>query len=133
MWPINRVWNEGTKNDVAETGSICSQSARLNEEDWTTDNARDGGTDYDDTTPTAEFTSPSSSGIYELLLNTDIVQTRIGATNQGDVCNPVTLSNTGLFVTYTGESGNPPQFYMEYTIDAVTGFWYHNKFIHTRD
>ena len=29
-------------------------------------------------------------------------------------------------------SGNKPYFYMEYTIDNVTGFWYHNKFIHTK-
>jgi len=44
-----------------------------------------------------------------------------------------TTSTTRQELTSNEETANNPYFYMEYIIDVVTGFWYHNKFIHTKD
>jgi hypothetical protein len=116
LWPILRQWNEGTQNGAGEVGSICAAAARFSQENWTTNNARNAGTDYDNTTATGSFTAPVGTGAYTVTLDNSIIQARVdGGTDYGDVCHNVTDTSSKSFRTETSESGNKPQLYIEYT------------------
>lgn len=124
---LKRNWNEGNKNaTAASTGEVTAASARHNEEAWTTTCARGAGTDYDDVAITASFTSPSSTGAYEIIMDTAIWQARVdGGTNYGDVCHPVSYTSSKGVRTETSESSNKPQLYIEYTEDVGSPHYYY--------
>jgi hypothetical protein len=120
LWPILRQWNEGTQNGAGEVGSICAAAARFSQENWTTNNARNAGTDYDNTTATGSFTAPVGTGAYTITLDNSIIQARVdGGTDYGDVCHNVTDTSSKSFRTETSESGNKPQLYIEYTEGGI--------------
>jgi hypothetical protein len=118
FWPILRAWVEGTKNGIAESGSICALAAKYTVTNWTSLNALGAGTDYDNTTPTADFNSPSSSGSYDIVCDNSIIQARLGIANEGDVIHRVGI-DANAFRTLTSEGATKPQFYYEYTEGSV--------------
>jgi hypothetical protein len=119
LLPILRDWNEGTLNGSTQTGSVCGLSARYLEEDWTTGNALDDGTDYDGTTPTASFTTPSATGPYDIVCNNSVIQARLGATNKGDVAHPDSFTSGKAIRSSSTEGSGTLQFYYEYTEGAA--------------
>jgi hypothetical protein len=114
--PVLRQWGEGNKSgSSASVGECSGNSARDSEESWTGVICTGSGTDYN-ATAAATFTSPASTGSFDVTLTNASVQAKIDGTNYGDVFR-VPLTNTGAYfrVDSSESVGTKPSFYMEYT------------------
>ena len=114
--PVLRAWNEGNKsNTTASTGEVTATSARHLQELWTGIMCTGAATDYN-ITAAASFTTPSSTGSFDVNLTPQSMQDKIDGTNYGDIFR-VPLTNTASYIlTDSSESsGTKPALYFEYT------------------
>lgn len=117
--PSLRAWGEGNKvNQPASTGEVTANSARHNEQAWTSLGGFGADTDYDSSISDG-FTCPTSTGSFDVDLSVESVQSKIDtpSTNYGDIFRPARASIGGLcrFVSSEHTTAAKPQLYFEFT------------------
>lgn len=118
-YELYRDWVEGTKVGVAESGSVCFQSAKYLSVDWTTVGARGNGTDRNGTKDGSKALPTIADNNYTVPLTNLLVQKWLdnSADNHGLQLIPIELAGFSASIFQSSEtvSGNKPYFYMEYT------------------
>lgn len=122
--PSLRAWGEGIHvGGTPSTGELTFNSARHNQQAWTTGGGYGADTDYD------SFISdvcswPPGLGSFDVNLSVESVQSKIDSpsTNYGDIFRPNIFATGALFRFASNEHATAarPQLYFEYT-DAVVG------------
>lgn len=127
-YEVLKDWIEGTKNgEFADTGEPTWFSASHNIEDWETAGCR---ADSDRNPVWDGSKAVSQVSDFQMPVTTALANKwRTPDDNRG-----LAIMHAS-FVARSSEAteGNHPYFYMEFVPPkAIPGFWYHNKFIHTK-